>query len=191
MAQSRSPKTEATPEVAEVAEVMSEKEIARSLGAQSVEVRQNIPTFDTGKLVDMQSWDDLAEIFDEAGVELSFADKVLGDGFAILDTKDKMTLIGKPMALLEWRFNEGSMGRFVSIRAVVKAGKNNTDIRKVIINDGSTGIMRQLDQFTAQTGKQSGLIVVRGLRVSQYKYEDANGVQRDAETYYLDASAAE
>jgi hypothetical protein len=185
MAQSRSPKdTTAVPEV------MSEKEIARSLGAQSVEVRQNIPAYDNTKLVNLESWEDLGALFSETGVELSFADKVLGDGFTILDTKDKASLIGKPMALLEWRFNESATGRFVSIRAVVKVGKSNGDIRKVIINDGSTGILQQLDSFTKQTGKQAGLIVQRGLRVSSYMYEDKeSGVQRPAETYYLDASA--
>lgn len=147
------------------------------------------PDFSATALKNLTSWEDLGELFDSAGVELQFADQVLGDGFSVLSTDDKGQLIGVPLALLEWRFNDGQQGRFVSIRAVAKTGINDTDVRKVIINDGSTGIMRQLDEFTQATGKSAGLLVRRGFRVSEYMYEDEKGVQRPAKTYYLDTSA--
>lgn len=182
MAQTRSPKN-----ASDAPDIMTEKQIAESLGATTVAIVT--PDYDSADLVAIESWDDVASLMERHGVEVEFADKVLGDGFSVLSTEDKAQLVGKPMMLLEWRFNDGAQGEFVSARAIVKTGDLPTDIRKIIVNDGSTGIKEQLKKFTAQTGKQAGLLIRRGFRVSEYMYEDDNGVQRPAKTYYIDASA--
>lgn len=168
-----------------VPEVMTDRELNKA--GQEVAQKQNIPNFDSADLANIETLDDLGALFERAGVEVSFAHSVLGDGFAILGKDDKMSLIGKGLALIEWRFNKGDMGEFVSVRAV---DISQTPFRKVILNDGSTGIYRQLRDFTDKTGIQSGLMVKNGLRVSEYTYEDPNtGVERPAKTFYLDTSA--
>lgn len=122
----------------------------------------------------------------EGGVTV--ADQVLGDGFALLDSGRKGILEGVPLLFMEWTFNEGNFGTFVSARVVAR----NPDggVSRYIINDGSTGIAEQLANYTKRTGLQSGLLVKNGLRVSQYEYEDPEtGKLTPAETYYIDTSA--
>jgi hypothetical protein len=164
--------------------------VARLGGGTEVSTVQDVPDYDQAALVALESWEDVSALLETHGVEVEFADKVLGDGFSVLSTDEKMTLIGRPMMLMEWRFNNGAQGEFVSIRAIVKTGDMSTDIKKVILNDGSTGIRDQLKKFTAMTGKRAGLVVRRGLRVSEYTYEDEKtGEKRPAKTFYIDASA--
>lgn len=147
-----------------------------------------IPQYDVEKLGSLTSWGDVADLLESSNVQTLYADQVAGDGFTLLSSDDKAKLIGVPMVLLEWRFNNGAQGRFVSVRAVAKTGVDDTDVKKVIFNDGSTGILQQLTEITEKTSAQGGLIVRKGLRVSQYTYEDEKGVERPAETYYLDTS---
>jgi len=105
-----------------------------------------------------------------------------GPGFSVVD---KSVLVGVPMLLLEWRFVAGDFDGFVSVAAVTQDG------RKVIFNDGSTGIRAQLEKVTqsrkakGNATPQMGLKVMGGLRVSQYTYTDDKGKERPAETYYL------
>lgn len=111
-----------------------------------------------------------------------FAD--YGSGFSVLDDKDKLVKI--PFVILEFTFSQGEMGEFVSAPLVTEDG------RKLILNDGSTGICKQLrevrdrrierDIFPAQ----GALAVRNGLRVSSYKYVDpTTGKETPAKTYYL------
>lgn len=116
------------------------------------------------------------------------ADQELGDGFTLLATDGKKRLVGLPMFLLEWTFNDGDFGKFVSIRCVVQ----NPDggMSRYIINDGSSGIADQLARYTKRSGKMGALLVKRGLRASEYDYEDpTTGEKRPAVTYYLDLSS--
>jgi hypothetical protein len=140
--------------------------------------------------------DDLARVttFEEAvalaaqvsGGEVLAADTELGDGFAVLESKDKRTLIGVPLMFMEWQFNQGDMGEFVSARVAAKQGNG---VGKYIINDGSTGIYRQLQEFSKRTGRSTGLYARHGLRVSDYKYTDNEGKEKPASTFYIDTSA--
>lgn len=115
------------------------------------------------------------------------AEEVLGNGFSILDSDKKGQLVGVPLLLVEWRFNDGEQGKFVSINAVaIQEGGN---IRKLIVNDGSTGLMEQLAAYTNRTGLFGGLLVKKGLKESRYKFTDENGDKKDASTFYLDTSA--
>lgn len=105
-----------------------------------------------------------------------------GTGFSVVD---KASLIGQAFVILEWRFHKGDFGVFVSAAAVTEDG------RKVVINDGSTGICQQLLDVTDQRetrgapNPQANLIVRNGIRASDYTYTDDKGNEIPATTYYL------
>jgi len=110
-----------------------------------------------------------------------------GTGFEVCE--DKRQLVRVPFIVLDWRFSEGDHGRFVSMTVVTRDG------RKLIINDGSTGIRQQMEKITEDrlkrfegdlTKAHAGLAVPKGLRVSEYVYVDREtGKAKDATTYYL------
>ena len=96
-----------------------------------------------------------------------------GDGIVCIDTPEviaKEDLLDVPFFIVTWRWNcDRETGRvFVSVEAIT------ADDRKVVINDGSTGIMAQLRAIEDETGRPGGVMVPHGLRVSRYGV-DANG----------------
>lgn len=125
----------------------------------------------------------------------------LGTGFALLEDKGKLEDV--EFVLLQWRFNAGDFGGFVSAGLVTITGD------KYIINDGSTGIMSQLMELTQETKRFGGVKVPKGLRKSEYSTcpECGKPMSRDevecsntkcdyegdkrgsGTTYYLDLSA--
>lgn len=163
-----------------VAEVMPEK----LLRSANNEVAVPTTRFDDEALLAISSFDDAAALLAENDIPIVAADQVIGNGFAIIN--DKGFLCNVPMMLLSWNFNSGDNGEFVSINAVANLPGGN--LGKYIINDGSTGIYAQLRKYTDRTGKTAGLIVKRGLRRSDYQYDD-NGTPKNATTFYLDTSA--
>jgi hypothetical protein len=149
-------------------------------------------TFDREDLRAIDSFQTAVQMATETYGELVTADGIIGDGFSIVE--DKRVCIGVPMVFLDWRFNhEGDFGSFVSIRAVAEIDGN---LKKWIINDGSTGLFEELMTFTSDTGKTGGLVCKRGLRVSEYD-TDAEGkpttdkalAKGRGATFYIDASA--
>lgn len=116
------------------------------------------------------------------------ASDVLGDGFALLPTDGKGTLVGVPLLILAYNFSEGDNGEFVTLRVITK------DNRKLIVNDGSTGIRDQLKDYDSRSQGRS-LYVANGFRRSDYQYDDVNQKtgeikKKNATTFYLDTSAA-
>lgn len=105
-----------------------------------------------------------------------------GNGFAVLETKDKGQLVGVPFIILDWTLREGDNGDYVSLEIVTQ------DNRKLIVNDGSTGILKQIRDI-AETGDTRAIYVKKGLRKSEYTYTDGEGKQKPAVTFYLDTSA--
>ena len=107
-----------------------------------------------------------------------------GNGFTVLDTKDKKQLEGVPFIIVEWRNNMGDNGEFVSMAIVTKDG------RKLIVNDGSLGIRDQLksvQQRREAEGKpnpQTGLLCERGLKGASYT-TTINGQEIKATTYRI------
>jgi hypothetical protein len=146
------------------------------------------------------SFEDALALAAEVHGSVVDASQVLGDGFALLRSDDaKRELIGKPMLLLEWKFNKGDYGdAFVSVRAVVQ--ERNKSLTKVIFNDGSTGVAKMLHQYQVSTGRTGGLVVRNGFRESTYNYCPVCGSascelpdmhekeHKQATTYYLDTS---
>lgn len=127
----------------------------------------------------------LAKSDSSTGELESFAD--YGNGFTVLPTDEKARLVKVPFVALAWAFHDGDNGEFVSVTIVTKTGE------KLILNDGSTGIRDQLrkvtDKRTARGADEvkatAGLVCPNGLRRSDYEYHDANGVVKNATTYYI------
>lgn len=137
----------------------------------------------SAQLSDIGSFDDALklarEMYGEAAV-VAAAD-VIGDGFRLLDNKDQ--LIEVPFLALAWDFHQGDHGEFVSVKVVTRDGL------KFVLNDGSTGIRDQLMQYSADKSQYGGLFCMKGLRRSDYTFEDENGEEKAARTYYIDTSA--
>lgn len=112
-----------------------------------------------------------------------------GNGFAILDANGKARLVDVPLLFLHWTFNKGDMGEFVSA-LVVQTDKMANVVGKFVLNDGSTGIYRQLRDITTDTGMDRGLFVANGLRRSDYTFVDEDGTEKPATTFYIDMTPA-
>lgn len=144
------------------------------------------------QLRSIKSFDDAlalaSELYDG---EVHSITEELGNGFTVLSTEDKDRLINVPFIIIGTRFNQGKEGEFVTIALTTKSGE------KYIINDGSTGIFRQLagdpsagePGLVERTGRPGGWYVPCGLRRSDYEVE-VDGKVRSATTYYLDTSEA-
>ena len=115
----------------------------------------------------------------------------LGSGFAVLSDEQKRRLVGVPCIFLFWNFNtEGKFGTFVSAHVVTLDGAGQVK-DKFIINDGSTGIRQQLEEYTERTGESRGMFVPNGLRASDYTYTDPDdGKDKPATTFYIDTAPA-
>lgn len=164
----------------EVTEVMSEREIAKSLGGEIVPAgSQSFYPADSIGAVD--SFAAALELAKEVhGLSSADQEPALGDGFRVASEDDKRRLIGVLLVFMEWTFRESDFGSdqdWVSIRAIQR-GENGEAI-KWIINDGSTGIAKDMQQFTEKTGKTGGLVVKHGLSESRY-YIDGN---KDSATF--------
>lgn len=150
------------------------------------------------------SFEDAARLLYLNDIAIDNAAAVLGDGFALLKDERKNILVGVPMLILEWNFYPGDFGdTFAALRLVSRNPDGSAG--KYIVNDGSTGIAKALKNYTARTGKTSGLMVPNGFRSSAYTFCEtcgrplANGEADDdhreagkhkkATTYYLDTSA--
>lgn len=125
----------------------------------------------------------LAELAAKAHGSVVDASKEMGDGFSLLDSL--VSIAGFPTLLMEWTFRDGDYGTYVSIRGVSRDPKTGALVR-YIYNDGSSGICKQLQEYTKDTNRFGALMVQNGFRVSEYEYEDPNtGQKRPAETWYL------
>lgn len=146
------------------------------------------PTIAPAQLKEIATFDDALRLIQETygDAALETAAQALGDGFALTDNKDRF--IGVPLVLVHWTISlgdypnpkTGEVGNFVAARLVTKDGG------KYIITDGGTGIARQLEDYTAETGK-TFLVAQKGLRVSTYE----NEYTKEGKTYYVDTSASE
>lgn len=109
------------------------------------------------------------------GVVVAHDDPLLGSGFKIATEDDKIRLMGVQLLLLDWRFNPGEYGKeFVSIHAVTGSSTGKAD--KWILNDGGTGICRDLREYSDKTNRYGGLYLEKGLRISRYPTDPETGV---------------
>jgi len=155
-------------------------------------------------LRDITSLEDAVALLNASGLEVRHVSDEMGDGFSLLDDKD--ALVGTPFIILSSSLSAGDFGaQMVTVRLVTRDG------RKIIINDGGTGIRAQAEDYaSAHDGASlAGLMVEKGLRASRFKFcgdckkvsklnaaECATCGNSDAKTftpaatYYFDTSAA-
>lgn len=151
--------------------------------------------FTNEELKGLQSFEDIEALFRSRGEEIHSAADEMGDGFTLLDNKD--ILVNTPLMVVSWVFAQGDYknpvtgepGEFVSARMMCRM--ENGTVGKFIVNDGGTGICKQLKEYSeshnADGGapKQGGLYVPKGLVKSEYSNEYTD----EGVTYYLSTSA--
>ena len=169
MATSRKPNTESSTDG-----IVSAEEVEAHIAGKDI-VQQN--TFDHDQLAGIESFSDAMALaaaqFD--GVVQAHDDPNLGTGFRLTSDDDKFRLCGVPLLLLDWRFNPGDYGDdYVSIHAIQQ--DENGKAIKLVINDGGTGICRDLRDYTTKTARMGGVFVRRGLRVSEYDTDAETGL---------------
>lgn len=116
--------------------------------------------------------DIMAMNFDDLATQSTPSNQV----FAKPEMVEKDDLVGQPIIILSWAFNDGDYGRgkFVSVTCMTKANE------LVLFNDGSTGIFDQLEQYTDKHKSQRGPILCRkGLTRSDYwRGEDSGDIYK-------------
>lgn len=164
--------------------VAASKSSEAATTSEETAVAVAIPQYRDSDLQQISSFDDalalIQEQYGQGGV-ISASD-VLGNGFALLSNKDH--LVGVPFLIMKWQFNPGKYAEDFCTALVVTV--NN---QKYIVNDGGQGLCKQLREYTAQSGRQGGMVVQKGLTRSDYTYTDSDGEERPASTYYIDTSA--
>lgn len=135
-------------------------------------------TNDDDVLRDINSAQDVLDLYKDSNVEeFEYSDE-FGTGFEVLETTGKARLVGVPFRILGFRFSNGDQGEFVSMHVVTDKGE------KFIVNDGSTGIYQQCQAMAAK-GKTVGIRCSKGLHRSDYTFVNDKGEKSPATTYYL------
>lgn len=137
--------------------------------------------FSENSLRTIESFDDALALATAAHGSVVDAANEMGDGFSLIT--DLKPFVGVPVVLLEWTFRDGDFGTYVSIRFVART--QGGGVVKGIYNDGSTGIMAQLQKYSEETRRSGGLATRNGFRVSEYTYDDGKGNTRPASTWYI------
>lgn len=164
---------------------MTPTELEAPLSTEDMIAMSKADTPENKTLRGLTSLDDVFRFIEsEYGGIIDVSDEI-GDGFAMIE--DKGQLVGKEMALINWKIVDGDHGTFVFVRAMTR------DEQRVMFIDGSTGICDQLLELSSRTGRFGGMHVKRGLRRSDYEYEDTDAKtgetkMKPATTFYLDTS---
>ena len=97
---------------------------------------------DDAKAVRSISFETMFQTLEAAG-DLVDAEQEYGDGAVLLRKEDKRKLVGVPLILFDWSWSEGvgASGEKVTLR--LKAADGTI----YVINDGSSGIYRQMDEL--------------------------------------------
>jgi len=134
-------------------------------------------------LTEMDTFESAIAAITAAGLEVH---KV--SSFDLIADNDE--LVGVKFLILDYRVNpEGDFGEFVSVMAI------DTNNRKFVFNDGSTGIRLQLREL-AEKGIYSRILCEKGLRRSDFRFDEETkevvkrsdpryGNSKPARTYYL------
>lgn len=123
-----------------------------------------------------ETWDDIIEKFDGEIITVS------SSPWEVL--KDKARLIGVPFMIADVAHYVGKFGDAVAVMLLTE------DNHRYVINDGSSGIYRQVMDIVNRTGRKAGLKCPNGLRASTYTKtitDPFEGTTKDMEatTYYI------
>lgn len=108
----------------------------------------------------------------------------------------KRSLVDVPFVVRQIRINMGEFGPFVSLVCVTEHPVPGAESTTIVINDGSTGLARQIVAIAKQYGTEKPLFFPKGLRESTYyidkdtrmvvgKQPKPNSIP--ASTFYLNA----
>ncbi len=137
------------------------KELAKTAGVLDKLRDQDL------KGIDEYGFDDLIAQLQQEGALVDAA--AIGDGFHLLQGKeDKKKLEGIPLVILDWQKNPGRFGGFMTLKLVTKTPVffDGQGYSKFIVNDGGTGIKRQMEELIAN-GISGAIVCRKGLRVSE------------------------
>jgi len=155
-------------------------------------------TLNAETLTQLDSFDAAIQALVDAGLSPTPVSEY-GDGFEVLDEKEKGQLVNQPFVILASSLNpDGEYGEYISLRIMTKDG------RKLVLNDGSTGIKDQAKFIMNERPTLAGLVCAKGLRSSDFSFcENCKTVgkrgaaqcsscghspMKPATTYYLDVS---
>ena len=151
----------------------------------ATDVVDPIGNFDVTTLRGIGSFDDAVALLTETYGEIEDATNVIGSGFRLGTDHDKFRLIDTAFIIVRMTFpqsdkyKDADTGEYVHYAVLHVVTANN---EKIIIMDGGVGIYQQCEEWSVRTGKQGGLVVRGGLRVSTYDLPDGSG---EGTTYYL------
>ena len=107
--------------------------------------------------------------------------------------QDKNQLVGRAFLAVQWKFHQSKEyvgSEYVSVYVITQDSLNGET--HFVVNDGSTGICRQLRELTdhrTETGHKtpySGALIKGGLKLSEYDRTDEKGtIIGKGKTYYL------
>lgn len=130
---------------------------------------------------EIKSFDDALLALSESGVEAEIISDY-GDGFLLLPTTDKGSLLKVPFVIMEgtFRVDKETDREYLSLRIVTQDG------RKLIVNDGSVGMYEQSKAIISRrpSGSLKGLVVKDGLTGGEYT-TIVDGEKVKAATYYF------
>lgn len=170
------------------------RRVTENIGAGEVVAREDLRALNIVKIDDytLRAWQNVADAmaeFESSGMEVYVANEVIGSGYNVIDKKE---LINRGFLLVNWRFTQSATGVYVVATGLTT---DNPAVR-FIITDGSTGLREQLMNETRRrinariTHINAGLLVPRGLVVSEYDTENEQGEPIKARTYYLSTQGA-
>lgn len=110
------------------------------------------------ELREINSFDDAMRIMAEYGVQVDDAAMEVGDSFIKID--DKNRLVDTPCLFMSWDFVQGEFGKFVTVRTVAQHADGS--VGKYVFIDGSTGICKDLWDYSQSHGGKTGGLAVRG-----------------------------
>lgn len=142
------------------------------------------PQFSDAQLRGVDSFDAAMALVTEAYGDVLDAAEEIGSGFTKLENKNR--LVGLTFLIVTYTFSDGDfrdengfLQKFVSVRIVTRTGE------KLWFTDGGTGIYRQLEDLSVRSGRNGGVLVTDGLRVSEYTWIDDKGNEQPGVTHYL------
>jgi len=154
---------------------MSDKVTISSGDVATIQAGQIVPAADSISAVDKMDLEQYQAWLASESINLV---EFKGGDWDLVGSKDE--LIGVPFVIARIRFNTNDNDEvtFVSVCAYTKD-------RKVVFNDGSTGIFEQLSAYVSKHDRTTAISCPKGLRVSRYEYVNDKGVTTPAATYYI------
>ena len=133
-----------------------------------------------------ESVEDIDKFFGEQGGVVEFE----GSQWDIVE---KEKLVGVPFTIVDCHFYTGKFGDAVAVTALLDSPLSTVghDGRHIVFNDGSTGVLQQVEQAVRRAGRRGGFYCPKGLRASEYTWFERDfddnpiGEPHLAKTYYV------